>query len=93
MPQLDANNRPTAFYTPQVIHNRCPRREREEMNHFGQPGRCLEELGCKGPRSHCNCDLIGWTNGQNYCIGADALCIGCTEPDFPAFPLHSSGDD
>ncbi len=24
---LDANNRPTAFYTSQVIHERCPRRE------------------------------------------------------------------
>lgn len=93
LPALDAYGRPITFYTPEVIHERCPRREREEASRFGQPGWCLEELGCKGPRSHADCDLRGWNNNQNWCIGADALCIGCTEPNFPAFPLHGGGDD
>ncbi len=91
LPALDSYNRPTAFYTPQVVHDRCPRRETEEASQFGQDGLCVEELGCKGPRSHCDCDIRKWNNGQNWCIGANGLCIGCTEPSFPAFPLHAGG--
>ncbi len=93
MPPLDSYSRPVAYYTPDVIHHRCPRRETEEASRFGQPGRCLEELGCKGPRTHADCDLRWWNNKQNWCIGADALCIGCTEPNFPAFPLHGGEGD
>ena len=93
VPALDSNKRPTVYYKSQVIHERCPRREAEEASTFGQKGYCLKELGCKGPRSHADCDLRLWNNKQNWCIGADGLCIGCTEPDFPAFPLHSGGED
>ena len=91
-PALDQYGRPTTFYRPRVIHERCPRREHEEASRFGQDGYCLEELGCKGPRTHADCDLRWWNNAQNWCIGANGLCIGCTEPDFPAFPLHHSSD-
>ena len=65
---------------------------REEADRFGQDGLCLEELGCKGPTTHADCDTRGWNNGQNWCIGANGLCIGCTEPNFPAFPLHEEDD-
>jgi hydrogenase small subunit len=92
VPALDRYSRPVAYYTSQVIHERCPRREAEEASHFGQKGYCLEELGCKGPISHADCDLRQWNNGQNWCIGVNGLCIGCTEPNFPAFPLHGEGD-
>jgi len=91
MPPLDSNRRPTAYYTPSAIHSRCPRRESEEADYFGQDGLCLEELGCKGPRTHADCDTRKWNNGQNWCIGANGLCIGCTEPTFPAFPFHTGG--
>jgi hydrogenase small subunit len=91
LPALDSYSRPTAFYKSQVIHDRCPRRETEEASRFGQVGRCLEELGCKGPHAHADCDTRKWNNGQNWCIGANGLCIGCTEPDYPAFPLHAGG--
>jgi hydrogenase small subunit len=91
MPTLDSNGRPTAFYKSQVIHDRCPRREAEDSSQFGQDGRCLEELGCKGPRSHADCDTRKWNNGQNWCIGANGLCIGCVEPNYPAFPFHAGG--
>jgi hydrogenase small subunit len=91
LPALDSNNRPTAFYKSQVIHDRCPRREEDEASGFGQDGRCLEELGCKGPRSHADCDTRKWNNAQNWCIGANGLCIGCVEPNYPAFPFHSGG--
>jgi hydrogenase small subunit len=91
MPALDASSRPTAFYKSQVIHSRCPRNDAEDSSQFGQEGRCLEELGCKGPRSHADCDTRKWNNGQNWCIGANGLCIGCVEPDYPAFPFHAGG--
>ena len=55
---------------------------------FGIAGACLEDLGCKGKSTHADCDRRLWNNGQGYCIGVNGLCIGCTEPDFPAFPLH-----
>jgi hydrogenase small subunit len=94
-PALDSNRRPKVFYTPKVIHERCPRKEREEAHRFGQDGLCLKELGCKGPITHADCDTRKWNNAQNWCIGANGLCIGCTEPSFPAFPLHgeAEGDD
>ncbi len=88
---LDSYRRPVAYYTRQPIHERCPRREREEAGHFGQNGLCLKELGCKGPLSHADCDTRRWNNGQSYCIGVNGLCVGCTEPTFPAFPLHGEG--
>jgi hydrogenase small subunit len=92
-PQLDSLHRPRAFFTSEPIHERCPRRESEEASDFGQKGRCLQELGCQGPRSHSDCDQRRWNNAQNWCIGANALCIGCTEPTFPAFPFHRNGED
>ncbi|MHB9032518.1 MAG: hydrogenase small subunit [Anaerolineae bacterium] len=91
--QLDEFGRPTVFYTSTVIHERCPRREREDASSFAQHELCLEELGCKGPRTHADCDTRKWNNGLSWCIGANALCIGCTEPDFPAFPFHGGGGD
>lgn len=94
---LDNYGRPTAYYKTQVIHQRCPRRRSPEATQFGQDGLCMERLGCKGPQSHADCDTRLWNNGHNWCIGVNGLCIGCTEPDFPAFPLHSgigtSNDD
>ena len=90
-PALDAYSRPTAYYRTQHIHERCPRREAEEASTFGENGACLEELGCKGPRSHADCDTRKWNNGQAWCIGVNGLCIGCVEPDFPSFPFHQGG--
>ena len=98
VPALDSNGRPTMYYGHEPIHDRCPREDDEEdqvrtgvqLAAFGQDGRCLKPLGCKGPDSHCDCDIRGWNNNQGYCIGVNGLCIGCTEPDFPAFPLHTS---
>jgi hydrogenase small subunit len=92
MPALDLNNRPLDFYTKQSMHDRCPRREGEEANRFGQDGRCLQELGCQGKKAHADCDRRLWNNKQNYCIGVNGLCTACTEPSFPAFPLHRNDD-
>lgn len=93
VPALDEYGRPLAFYRDQSIHSRCPRREAEEAHTFGQAGYCLEELGCKGKHTHADCDLRGWNNHENWCIGVNGLCIGCTEPDFPRFPFHVEGEE
>lgn len=47
------------------------------------------QLGGKGPVSSADCETRLWNNKHNWCIGANGLCIGRVQPDFPAFPLHS----
>jgi len=82
MPQLDNQNRPSALYGTE-IHKVCPRKDQGEAKTFGVPHKCLEELGCKGPKTQSDCPARKWNNGSNWCIGAGAICIGCTERDFP----------
>ncbi len=86
MPTLDGSGRPTAYYE-KVIHDRCPRKGQPVAHAFGEDGRCLKGLGCQGPRTHSDCWLRQWNNKQNWCIGANGPCIGCTESRFPSFPL------
>ena len=81
-PALDDKGRPKTLYS-RTVHERCPRRETEEAKTFGVEGRCLEELGCKGPETRAECPVSLWNGGTNWCIGANAECIGCTEPKFP----------
>jgi hydrogenase small subunit len=79
---LDSSGRPTAIYG-RSVHDRCPLKETDEINTFGVPGRCLKELGCRGPETRANCPIQKWNNGVNWCIGAGAPCHGCTSPTFP----------
>lgn len=79
---LDDRSRPTALYANSV-HRNCPRREQEEAHTFGVANSCLEELGCKGPYTRSDCPSRKWNSGTNWCIGAGALCIACTEQGFP----------
>ena len=80
--QLDSQRRPSALYKTSV-HDRCPRKEYDEVKTFGVPNRCLKELGCKGPKTRSDCPSRKWNSGENWCIGAGSLCIGCTEQGFP----------
>ena len=82
VPQLDDRSRPTALYGTE-IHKNCPRKEQDEAKTFGIANKCLKELGCKGPETKSDCPSRKWNNGTNWCIGAGAICIGCTERDFP----------
>lgn len=91
VPALDSNNRPRMYY-PAKICKSCPNKEREEANRLGQRGRCLEEVGCKGEHTFADCGKRKWNNGQNWCIGVNSPCIGCTEPSFPSFPLRGGED-
>ncbi len=81
-PSLDERNRPVQLFTEEAIHKRCPRKESGETKLFGQ-SRCLKALGCKGPRTSADCGQRKWNNGTNWCIGANAICLGCTEYGFP----------
>jgi hydrogenase small subunit len=81
-PSLDSDRRPKAYFG-RNLHDRCPRRERDEADTFGINNRCLKELGCKGPETRADCYSRNWNNGTNWCIGANAICIGCTEKGFP----------
>lgn len=79
---LDGNGRPAQLFDKKV-HDICPRKGREEAKRLGLEGYCLKEIGCRGPETKANCPTLKWNNGVNWCIGANAPCLGCTEPTFP----------
>jgi len=81
-PSLDSDGRPKAFFGKE-IHDRCPRKDEDEAKTFGMDGQCLEELGCKGKETKADCYSRHWNSDTNWCIGANAICIGCTEKGFP----------
>lgn len=94
VPPLDAYGRPTFAYG-RTIHNRCPRRGREEASSFGdathRAGGCLKQLGCRGPVTYHNCPTVKWNSGTCWPVEAGHGCIGCTNPTFwdQMTPLYS----
>lgn len=95
VPDLDANRRPLFIYG-QTIHENCPRRGHFEAGQFveefgseaEEKGWCLYKMGCKGPETGSNCPKNLWNAKTNWCVGAGAPCVGCTEPGF--WDKHSS---
>jgi len=79
---LDSNGRPTGLFS-RTVHSQCPRRETDEAGTFGVDKHCLRELGCRGPETICSCPTTLWNGKTNWCIDANAPCIGCTSPTFP----------
>jgi hydrogenase small subunit len=83
--ELDAHGRPKAYFG-RSVHSRCIHRDNLDegifATDFGEPG-CLLEIGCKGPFTYADCPLRQWNSGVNWCINANAPCMGCTEPGFP----------
>jgi len=68
IPDLDEHKRPTALYLPVDIHDNCPRNvnlggENGYAATFGEDGKCLEKLGCRGPGTHADCPSRGWNKG------------------------------
>lgn len=84
VPALDGHGRPAALFRGENlnVHENCPRREEEEADTFGVFG-CLKELGCKGPKTQADCPTRRWNNQTNWCVGANSICLGCTENGFP----------
>ncbi|MEQ8175376.1 MAG: hydrogenase small subunit [Syntrophomonadaceae bacterium] len=90
IPELDYYGRPKMFFST-IIHDNCQRRQYFDngifAKTFGEMG-CMLELGCKGPIAHCDATTRLWNNGTNWCVKCGAVCIGCTEPQFPAWPMY-----
>jgi NiFe hydrogenase small subunit HydA len=83
VPDLDSSRRPTSFYGSATVHDQCPRRDSGWAPTFGVDGKCLQGLGCKGSGTHADCPSRQWNNKTNWCIGANSICLGCTESGFP----------
>ena len=89
LPELDALNRPRAFFG-ESIHDRCYRRPFYERGLFAKSfddagareGWCLYELGCKGPVTYNACASQKWNGGVSFPIQSGHGCIGCSEPQF-----------
>ncbi|MBI5087080.1 MAG: hydrogenase small subunit [Acidobacteria bacterium] len=83
--ELDEHGR-LKIYFGKSVHNRCINRDYLDdgifANKFGEVG-CLLEIGCKGPFTHGDCPVRQWNSGVNWCVSANAPCMGCTEPGFP----------
>jgi len=83
--EVDEHGRLKVYYG-RTVHNRCSNRDYMDegvfATKFGEPG-CLLELGCKGPFTYADCPVRQWNSGVNFCINANAPCMGCTEPGFP----------
>ncbi|MGE5379960.1 MAG: hydrogenase small subunit [Methylocystaceae bacterium] len=89
-PEVDRFGRPKMFFSG-IVHDNCPRRQYFDnaifAKNFSEPG-CLLEVGCKGPLAHCDATTREFNGGVNWCIKAGAPCIGCTEPQFPGWPMY-----
>jgi hydrogenase small subunit len=86
VPSLDSQGRPaTLFGTREddTVHEHCPREDEDKASTFGVEGLCLRELGCKGPQTSADCPARKWNSATNWCIGANSICLGCTEQGFP----------
>lgn len=90
IPEVDAFGRPKMFFD-KIVHDNCQRRQYFDnaifAKTFGEMG-CMLELGCKGPFAHCDAMNRMWNHGNNWCVGCGGVCIGCTEPQFPAWPMY-----
>ncbi len=84
--QLDCSNRPVALYG-KTVHQNCWRYAAYQANQhatqYGQDNLCLYDLGCHGPQTQAACPSTGWNNMANWCVDANATCLGCTSPTFP----------
>jgi hydrogenase small subunit len=90
---VDSYGRPTQFFGAATVHDLCPRRGGTiAASTIGVDGACLMGLGCRGPMTMSNCPQQKWNNQANWCVDANAPCIGCTEPGFPGTePFYSAG--
>jgi len=103
--EQDNYGRPVALYGNKDvddvtlnIHENCPRNVKlgppnSRATTFGMDHKCLEDLGCRGPLTYADCPSRKWNNGENgpvnWCVDANAPCLGCVEPDFPGGDFYA----
>jgi NiFe hydrogenase small subunit HydA len=88
-PVLDDKKRLKKFYESKV-HDNCERRAAFEAKRFlkdwndvnENEDRCLLMMGCKGPVTQADCPTRLWNFNTSWCVGVNAPCHGCAEPDF-----------
>lgn len=88
-PELDSDGRPVELYGLR-IHDECARGSEEKADAIGIDKLCLKRVGCRGPETYGNCNGILWNGAVNWCVDANAPCIGCTSPGFPFSPIHEA---
>jgi hydrogenase small subunit len=81
-PVLDSYGRPRELFSKDLC-GQCPRKGALDATTYGQDLLCLKNLGCRGEKVFGNCPSLGWNHGVNFCMEANAPCIGCTDPKFP----------
>lgn len=72
------------------MHNQdvCERESLTRATQIGQYG-CYSNMACGGRYIFENiCPTKKWNGGQNWCIGSNHPCIGCTSSTFPRNPLN-----
>jgi len=84
---LDSYGRPQQLFSGYTVHDMCWRRANYDAglkaSSFGVDSLCLYDLGCRGPETIASCPFGGWNGGANWCVDANAPCIGCTNSNFP----------
>lgn len=89
LPATDKYGRPL-FAFKKRIHDQCTRRSHFDAGQFveewgseeAKNRYCLYKMGCKGPQTYHNCNIVRWNQGTGWPIGAGHGCVGCSEPDF-----------
>jgi hydrogenase small subunit len=87
---LDSLGRPRDLFGLN-LHESCPRNpggSTQVATTYGIDQLCLRQLGCRGPITNAQCSSHQWNSGRNWCVDANAPCVGCTEPTFPQVGLQ-----
>jgi NiFe hydrogenase small subunit HydA len=87
--RIDAEGRPFELFNARM-HDVCERLLQDEAHALGVDHECQQRFGCRGQICWAPCNRFHWNSGANWCVDANAPCIGCTEPDFPAVDLYKS---
>lgn len=93
--ELDADGRPFVLFANR-IHDVCARLNAPRVKAYGIEGGCVQPLGCRGQMAWAPCPSTLWNGRRNWCVDANAPCIGCSEPTFPevglSVPISHEGE-
>ncbi|MBW2528553.1 MAG: iron hydrogenase [Deltaproteobacteria bacterium] len=87
--RIDADGRPFDLFSERM-HDRCERLLNEQTHALGVDHLCHLRFGCRGLVTFAPCARFPWNNGANWCVDANAPCVGCADPDFPNRGLYES---